>query len=57
MARRSAVPSLIGGLIVIVAGIAVGLVEALKWPKGSIWFVIGGAVVSLVALRRLTRPR
>ena len=57
MARRSAVPSLIGGLIVILAGVAVGLVEALKWPKGSIWFVIGGALMSLVALRRLTRPR
>jgi hypothetical protein len=57
MARGSAIPSVIGGLIIIVAGIAVGLVEALRWPKGSIWLVVGGAVASLLVLRRLTRPR
>jgi hypothetical protein len=55
MARRSTLPSVIGGLIVIVAGIAVGVVEALRWPKGSIWFVVGGAVLTLLALRLLTR--
>jgi hypothetical protein len=57
MARRSAIPSVIGGLIVIVAGVAVGVVEALRWPKGSIWFVVGGAAVTLLVLRLLTRQR
>jgi hypothetical protein len=57
MARRSAIPSVIGGLIVIVAGVGVGVVEALRWPRGSIWFVVGGAVVTLLALRLLTRER
>ena len=57
MPRRSAIPSVIGGLIVIAAGIGVGVVEALRWPKGSLWFVVGGAVVSLLVLQLLTRRR
>jgi hypothetical protein len=57
MARRSAVPSVIGGLIVILAGIGVGVVEAQRWPKGSVWIVVGAAAVGLLALRLLTRPR
>ena len=57
MPRRSAVPSVIGGLIVIVAGVLIGVVEALRWPKGSIWFVVVGAVMSLLALRWITGRR
>lgn len=57
MPRRSAIPSIIGGLIVIVAGVLVGVVEALRWPKGSLWFVVGGAVLSLLVLRGLSRRR
>ena len=55
--RRSVIPSVIGGVIVIVAGIAVGVVEALRWPKGSIWLVVGGAALSLLVLRVLSRQR
>ena len=57
MPRRSAVPSVIGGLIVIAAGVGVGVVEALRWPKGTLWFVVGGAVLSLLVLRLLGSRR
>jgi len=57
MARRSAIPSVIGGLIVVVAGVAIGVVEALRWPKGSVWIVVGAAALSLLVLRRFTRRR
>ena len=57
MARRSAIPSVIGGLIVVVAGVAIGVVEAMRWPKGSVWIVVGAAALSLLVLRRFTRQR
>jgi hypothetical protein len=47
----------VAGGVVIAAGFAVALVEALKLPKGSIWIVVGGAVVLVGTIRRLTAGR
>ncbi len=38
----------------IAAGFAIALVEAFRLPKGSIWVVVGVAVVVVAAIRVLT---
>ena len=55
--RRSALPSVLAGGVVVAAGLAVGVVEALRLPKGSIWVVVGVAVALIVAIRARPRPR
>lgn len=45
-------PMLAGG-VVIAAGFGVALVEAYRFPKGSIWFVVGGAVLLVLLIRVL----
>lgn len=56
--RRSHAGSLIAGGVVIAAGFGVALVEALKFPRGSIWLVVGGAIALVALIRALTRrPR
>ena len=55
--RRSALSSVLAGAVVVVGGLAVGVVEAFRLPKGSIWVVVGAAVVLVVAIRALARPR
>ena len=45
------------GGVVIVAGVAVGLVEVYRLPKGSIWVVVGVTVALVLLLRALDRRR
>jgi hypothetical protein len=45
-------PMLAGG-VVIAAGFGVALVEAYRLPKGSIWFVVGAAVLLVLLIRVL----
>jgi UDP-N-acetylmuramyl pentapeptide phosphotransferase/UDP-N-acetylglucosamine-1-phosphate transferase len=52
--RRSHVGLALAGGVVIAAGFAIALVEALKLPKGSIWVVVAAAVVLVVIIRWLT---
>jgi hypothetical protein len=47
----------LAGAVVIAAGFAIAIVEALHLPKGSIWFVVAAAVVLVGAIRFFTRPR
>jgi hypothetical protein len=53
--RRSHTGLVLAGVIVILAGFAIALVEAYKLPKGSIWVVVAGAVILVAAIRWLTR--
>ena len=53
--RRSHSGLVLAGVVVILAGFAIALVEAYKLPKGSIWVVVGGAVILVAAIRWLTR--
>jgi hypothetical protein len=53
--RRSHTGLALAGAVVILAGFAIALVEALEWPKGSIWVVVGATVVLIAAIRRVTR--
>jgi hypothetical protein len=55
--RRSTFASILGGAIVITTGLAVGIVEALRLPKGTLWIIVALAVVLLLAVRTLTRSR
>jgi hypothetical protein len=43
--------------VVVTAGFAIALVEALQLPKGSIWLVVGAAAILVGLIRALTRPR
>lgn len=53
--RRSQWGAVLTGGVVIGAGFAVGIVEMLKLPKGSIWIVVATALVLVLLIRRLTR--
>jgi len=55
--RRSHVGLVLSGAVVILAGFAIAIVEALHFPKGSIWFVVAATVVIVGAIRLLTRQR
>jgi hypothetical protein len=55
--RRSNVGLVLSGVVVIAAGFAIAIVEALKLPKGSIWVVVGATIVLVTAIRWFTRPR
>jgi hypothetical protein len=50
--RRRWAPFLAGG-VVIAAGFGVALVEVYRLPKGSIWIVVGVAVLLVVLIRLL----
>jgi hypothetical protein len=53
--RRSHRGSLLAGAVVIIAGFGVAVVEALRFPKGSIWLVVAVALLLVLAIRRVTR--
>ena len=55
--RTSQIGLVVAGGVVIVAGFAVGAVEALGLPKGSIWLVVVAAVLVVTVVRWLTRRR
>jgi hypothetical protein len=47
--RRSQVGLVLAGAVVIAAGLAIGLVELLRYPKGSLWVIVAVAA-GLIAL-------
>ena len=53
--RRSQLGLVLAGAVVILTGFAIALVEAMKLPKGSIWFVVAAAIVLVAAIRSITR--
>ena len=55
--RRSRWGPVIAGGVVIAAGVAVGLVEVYRLPKGSIWVVVGVTVLLVLLIRALDRRR
>jgi len=56
MKRRARWPSIAAGGVVVAAGFAIGLVELLRFPKGSVWVVVGAAALLLFVLRVVGRP-
>jgi len=55
--RRSQWGMVAAGGVVIAAGVAVGLVEVYRLPKGSIWVVVGVTVALVLLIRALDRRR
>ena len=55
--RRSQWSPVLAGVVVIAAGLAVGLVEVYQVPKGSIWVVVGATVLLVALIRALGRRR
>jgi hypothetical protein len=51
--RRGRRGSFVAAAVVIAAGFGVALVEAYRLPKGSIWFVVGAAVLLVLLIRWL----
>jgi hypothetical protein len=45
----------LAGAVVVLAGFAIAIVEALKLPKGSIWIVVATALVLVIVIRSMTR--
>ncbi len=53
--RRSHAGLVLSGAVVIAAGFAVAVVEALHFPKGSLWVVVGVTVIVVAVIRWLTK--
>jgi hypothetical protein len=52
--RRSQTGLVVAGGVVILAGVAVGLVELLHFPKGSVWVVAGLTILIVFAIMKLS---
>ena len=55
--RRSQWSPVLAGVVVIVAGLAVGMVEVYQFPRGSIWVVVSATVLLVALIRALGRRR
>ena len=53
--RGSHIGLMLAGAVVIAAGFAVALVEVFRFPKGSIWVVVGVTVIVVAAIRSFTK--
>jgi len=56
MTRQGRWSTIATGGVVIAAGFAIALVELLRFPKGSVWIVVGVAALLLFILRAVGRP-
>ena len=54
-ARRARIGMILAGGVVIAAGFAVGIVELMHFPKGTIWLVVAAAAAIVAAIRAATR--
>jgi UDP-N-acetylmuramyl pentapeptide phosphotransferase/UDP-N-acetylglucosamine-1-phosphate transferase len=52
--RRSQTGLVVAGGVVILAGVAVGLVELLHFPKGSVWVVVALTILVVSAIMKLS---
>lgn len=52
--RRSQTGLVLAGGVVIAAGVAIGLVELFRLPKGSVWVVVAVTVALVFAIMKLS---
>ena len=52
--RRSQAGLVLAGGVVIAGGVAVGVVELLHFPKGSVWVVIAATIALIVLIMKLS---
>lgn len=55
--RRSRAGLIVAGGVVILAGFGVALVEAYRFPKGSVWVVVAAAVLLVGLIRAVTHRK
>jgi hypothetical protein len=53
--ERARTGMLLAGGVIVAGAVGVAVVEWLRFPKGTIWLVIGGTVVLVALIRALTR--
>jgi hypothetical protein len=53
--ERARTGMLLAGGVIVAGAVGVAVVEWLRFPKGTIWLVIGGTVVVVAIIRALTR--
>ena len=52
--RRSQTGLVLAGAVVVAGGVAVGVVELLRFPKGSVWVVVAATVALVVLIMKLS---
>jgi len=52
--RRSQTGLVLAGAVVVAGGVAVGVVELLHFPKGSVWVVVSAVVALVVVIMKLS---
>jgi len=52
--RRSQTGLVIAGAVVIAGGVAIGVVELLGYPKGSVWVVVAATAALVFAIMKLS---
>jgi len=55
--RRGHMGHVLAGAVIIAGGVGVGLVEALRLPKGSVWLVVVITLALTIVARSLRRRR
>jgi hypothetical protein len=55
--RPSQTGPILSAVVIVLAGFSVALVEAYRFPKGSVWGVVAVAVALILVIRLLTRRR
>jgi len=53
--RRSQTGLVLAGAAVVAGGVAIGLVELLHFPKGSVWVVVAATIVIVATIMKLCR--
>ena len=53
--RRGPMAHLLAGAAIVAGAIGIGVVEALRLPKGSVWLVVAITLVVVVVARSLPR--
>jgi predicted benzoate:H+ symporter BenE len=53
--RRSQAGLVLAAAVIILAGFGIALVEMYRWPKASIWGVVGVAMLLVAIIRTLSK--
>lgn len=55
--RPSQVGLILAAAVIVLAGFGIALVEMYRWPKGSIWGVVGAAILLVAIIRTVSARR
>jgi hypothetical protein len=52
--RRSQTGLVLAGAVVIAGGVAIGLAELFRYPKGSVWVIVAATAALVFAIMKLS---